>query len=86
MPEITIDQYTALSLTKYKDTYQLVEGWIDREGIFKPNWCEKEFGKKGEKVAKQVPLSVKIGDKEKAVELARFILEELEAQGVDIPF
>ena len=87
MPEITIDQYTTLSLNDYKGTYQLVEGWINRDGEFKPNWCDKEFGKKGEKVKKPVPLSVKIGNKDKIKELAEWLLVSVaDSQDEDIPF
>ena len=85
-PTITIDQYTTLQLSEYKGTFSLVEGWINREGDFKPNWCDKEFGKKGEKVKKVVPLSVKCGDRESVLKLAEWILTIINQQDIDLPF
>lgn len=85
MPEqITIDQYTTLSLNEYKGTYSLVEGWINRDGEFKANWCKREFGKKGEKEEKVVPVSIKCGGKEGLEKLAHWILETIKEE--DLPF
>jgi hypothetical protein len=71
-----IDQYTAVNLED-SGTYgmKLIEGWEGREGDFRPNFCKREFKKgSGEKTA---PVSVKLGDKAKAIEVALWMLKEL---------
>ena len=91
MPKIiTIDQYTSLVVEEYKGTYSIVEGWIDREGEFKMNWSEREFGK--DKVKKRCPVKVKCGSRETLLNLANYILAqygeepEHQIQEEDIPF
>lgn len=59
--------------------YALVEGRIDKEGEFKPNFCKRKFGKKGEEVEKAVPVSIKLGDKDKAIEVLQALLDNLAA-------
>ena len=71
---ITIDQYTSLVVEEYKGTYSITEGWIDKEGEFKMNWCEREFGK--EKVKKRCPVKVKCGSRETLLNLANYILAQ----------
>jgi hypothetical protein len=71
-----IDKYTAVNLED-SGTYgmKLIEGWVNQNGDFKPNFCKREFKKdSGEKTA---PVSVKLGDKAKAIEVAVWLLHEL---------
>jgi hypothetical protein len=84
MPEITINQYTTIQLQEYKDTFSLVEGYINREGVFKPQFCKRSFGK--DKPEKPAPLSIKCGNKEGLKALAHFILEYLGEQEEEEPF
>jgi len=74
---IRVDQYT---LVKLEDSgqygFKLIEGWEGREGDFKPNFCKRSFKKGGEE--KNVPLSIKLGDKETAIGVLKMLLNELE--------
>ena len=40
--------------------FKIVEGWENRDGDFKPNFCKRQFGKDAPE--KTVPLSIKIGE------------------------
>ena len=72
------------TIQKWKKKF-IAEGWIDREGEFKMNWSEREFGK--DKVKKRCPVKVKCGSRETLLNLANYILaqygEDLEGQGKD---
>lgn len=87
---IRVDQYTVLNLEEYKGGYELVEGWENRDGIFKPNWIKEEIGKKGEKAEKTLPKRVKLGDRETAASILTVLLAELVAKKTttddDAPF
>lgn len=63
---ITVDEYTSLKIEDGgKYGWRITEGWIGREGDFKPNFCKREFKKgAGEKTA---PVSVKLGGKTAAL-------------------
>jgi hypothetical protein len=83
---ITIDKYTSLELVdKGKYGFQLMEGWVGKDGDFKPSFCKREMGKAGEKVEKTLPLNVKLGDRDTAISVARYILTEL-GEGEAEPF
>jgi len=91
MPKIiTIDQHTSLIVEEYQGRYSIVEGWIDKEGEFKMNWCEIELGK--DKFKKRWPVKVRCGNKETLLNLANYILAqygekpEHQIQEEDIPF
>jgi len=74
MPElIKVDDYTSLKIEEYNGTYFIVEGWIGRDGDFKANWCDREFGPKDKKEKKRWPVKVKCGDKQSLLELADYI-------------
>jgi hypothetical protein len=79
---IKVDQYTSLNLEEYKGTYAIIEGWIGRDGTFKPSWCTREIGK--EKTEKKMPVRVKLGDKDNAIKALTMLLEEL--KGDKTPF
>jgi len=80
---ITIDKYTSLEIREFNGTYSIMEGWINQNGEFKPNFCKREFGKKGEKVEKTVPVTIKCGSKETLINLANYILSQY---GEEAPF
>lgn len=92
MSEFTVDKYTVLKLEERGQYgFSLMEGWIGREGTFKPSFCKREVGK--EKVEKTLPVNVKLGDKAKAIEVALWLLKELtgadyqpKASASDVPF
>ena len=71
MPEITLGKST-ISLEEYKGVFSLVEGWINREGDFKPNWCKRTFGQNAPE--QNTPVKIRIGNKEDIEKLARFLL------------
>jgi hypothetical protein len=59
--EITIGK-TVLQLEEYNGIYSLVEGWINRDGVFKPNWCKRQYG--NDAPEKNYPVKIKLGNKE----------------------
>lgn len=71
-----IDKYTAIEIEEYKGTYQLKEGWINQHDEFKPNFCKREIGRKDDRQEKLMPVTVRIGDKAKIIEVALWILKE----------
>ena len=93
MSEKTIDKYTTLQIQDRGEYgFSLIEGWINQNGDFKPNFCKREFRKgSGEKTA---PLSIKLGDRAKALEVAEWLRVEMggagaaddRATGEDVPF
>lgn len=83
-----IDQYTAVEIEEYKNTYQLKEGWMNKNGEFKPNFCKREVGPKDNKQEKLMPVTVRIGDKAKMIEVGLWILKEATGKDyapVDMP-
>jgi hypothetical protein len=85
-----IDKYTVLIVKEYHGTYSLQEGWEDRNGDYNPNFCKRKYGK--EAPEKIVPVSVKLGDKDTAIKVAKWILGYLNADNIenanndDVPF
>ena len=79
MSAIRIDKYTLIKLEENDYGVKLMEGWEGRDGEFKPNFCKRSFSKDGEE--KNVPVSVKLGDKEKAREVLTKLLQGLGKQG-----
>jgi hypothetical protein len=73
---INIDKFTALHLDEYKGVFSIVEGFVGKEGEFKNRWIKEEMGK--DKVEKNMPKRVKLGNKQAAVEVARWILAYLD--------
>lgn len=71
-----IDKWTFLHLEEYKGVYSIVEGYKTDDDKFKPSWCKREIGK--EKTEKNTPVRVKIGDKDQAKGVARWILSHFE--------
>lgn len=73
--EITIDKYTVIRIEDGGQYgFKLLEGWINRDGEFKPSFCKREFGKAGSKQEKTIPVSVKIGNADTMRELAAALL------------
>jgi hypothetical protein len=86
MEPIKINQYASLQLassTQYG--YALQEGWVTREGEFKVNFCKREFGKKGSKTEKTVPVSIPLGNKETAIATLTMLLKEISGSGQQQP-
>lgn len=88
MEHIRIDNYTVVKLESYKGVFSLTEGWEGRDGVFKANWIKQPFGK--EKVEKELPKKIKLGDKEMAKNVLLMLLaqlgEEQAAPMEDVPF
>lgn len=78
---IRVDKYTLIKLEENEYGIRLMEGWENRDGEFKPNFCKRSFSKDGDE--KNVPVSIKLGDKEKAVDV---LTELLKGLGGEIPF
>jgi hypothetical protein len=74
-----VDEYTTIAIQegrgRYAGTYSLVEGWVGRDGEFKPNFCERQFGKNTSPVV--VPVNVKLGSVKQAIEALDILLVEL---------
>ena len=78
---IRIDKYTLLKLEDTgKYGWRIIEGWENRVGEFKPNFCKRTFGKDGEE--KLVPVQIKLGDKEQAVNTLFALLKMLDAEQI----
>lgn len=71
---------SALKLEEYKGGYSLTAGWVNKDGEFKPNWCEVEFGK--EKTKKKMPIKISLGNSERTKEIIRELLSSFD----DTPF
>jgi hypothetical protein len=80
---ITVTDKVSVEVENYNGTYSIKEGWINREGKFNPNWCVKEFGK--EKTKKNVPVSVRLGDRDTALAVLGELYREISG-GEEIPF
>ena len=83
MEAIKVNEYVWLKLSESeKYGYDLQEG-REYQGEFKLNWCKKEFGPKDNKTEKNVPVTIKLGPKERAIEVLEALLFEL--RGEDVP-
>jgi hypothetical protein len=83
---IIIDKYTSLELENYKGVYSLKEG-REKDGVFYPSFCLRKFGK--DTPEKNAPVTVRIGDKAKVIEVALFLLKEMTGKDyapVETPF
>lgn len=86
MDGIKIDKYT---MVKAEDNgeygWKLMEGWENREGEFKPNFCKRSFKKGSEE--KTVPVSIKLGPKETAIATLLMLLKEVSGMDYsEVPF
>lgn len=76
MDAIRVDRYTLLKLEDNGEYgFKVMEGWEDRSGEFKPNFCKRSFKKGGDE--KTVPVSIKLGDRKTAIGVLRTMLTEL---------
>ena len=57
---IQIDKYVCLQVEEYKGVFSLIEGYINKDGVFKNSWITEEWGK--DKTPKTMPKRVKLGD------------------------
>jgi hypothetical protein len=77
---IQVNQWVAVKLEDSgKYGYALQEGYINKAGEFKVSFCKREFAKQGEKTEKNVPMSIKLGDKDKAIAVLQELLDNLAA-------
>ena len=85
-----IDEHTTIIVQegrgKYAGTFSLIEGWVGRDGEFRPNFCERKYGKGAAPIV--VPVSVKLGTKETAVDALAALAAELEnlTSKEEVPF
>lgn len=70
---ITIDKYTTLNMEEYNSVFSLLEGWVGKDGNFKPIFITEEWGK--EKTPKKMPKRVKLGDRKTALAVADAIYD-----------
>lgn len=76
---VQIDKYVTVKLEdRGQWGWSLMEGWINKDGDWKPNFCTRKVGK--EQIEKTMPVSVKLGDKAKAIEVLTAALKELTGQ------
>ncbi len=73
---VKVDQYTSVKIEDSGEYgWKLIEGWINREGEFRPNFCQREFKKgSGEKT---VPVSIKLGQKDMAARVLKELMGEI---------
>ena len=74
---IKANEYNMIEIEEYNGVYSIVEGWVDRDGNFKPRWVKEEFGKRDAKVLKDTPKRIRLGDAATARMVAMEIFEKL---------
>lgn len=73
---IRVDKYTLIRVeTSEQYKVKIVEGWEERAGEFKPNFCKRSFKKGCEE--KTVPVMVKLGDAKTAAGVLVMILKQI---------
>jgi hypothetical protein len=80
---ITVDKYNSVQAEQYNNKWSIQQGWVDRDGNYKPTFIKREFGK--DKTEKKCPLSVLLGDKETALAVLRELYTEISG-GEEVPF
>lgn len=71
---VKIDEYTELSVENGDYGIKIIEGWIGRDGDFRPSFCKREFKKgSGEK---SCPVSIKLGKDANAAAYALRLLAD----------
>ena len=80
---ITVDKYVSVTAECYNNVWSVKEGWVNKDGEWKPNFCKREFGK--DKIEKKAPVSVRLGDKETALAVLRELYSEISG-GESVPF
>jgi len=86
---IKVGKSTVIAQDNKQYGFKLVEGWTNKDGEFKPNFCRRQFGKDAPE--KNVPVSIGIGENSKeATANLRKIADQIEASGPlpddDVPF
>lgn len=74
---------TKLQVVEFNGTYSLEEGWIDKEGTFKPQWILRKFKK--EEGWLDRPLRIPLGTKDTARENLVAIYREIYGD-TEVPF
>jgi hypothetical protein len=74
---IRVDKYTVVKIEEYNGVFSLTEGWETKTGEFKANWIKQPFGK--EKIEKELPKKIKLGDAETAKATLTALLQQLDA-------
>ena len=75
---VKLNKYDSLFWTEYKEQMQLTVGWVDREGVSKPTWIQREFGKDK---WKKVPFTIAFESRMAAIEALEILVEELKDEG-----
>jgi hypothetical protein len=75
-----IDQWTQIEMEEYNGTYSLTQGYVGKDGAFKPKFVKEEFGKGNEKT---IPKRIPLGDKDTTIAALEHLLKELQG---DVPF
>jgi len=77
---IKVGKSTVIAQDNKQYGFKLIEGWLNKDGEFKPNFCKRQFGKDAPE--RNVPVSIGIGEnsKEAAANL-RKIADQIEASG-----
>lgn len=79
-----IDNFTALEIEdKGKYGFNLIQGYVSKDGKFRPLFCKREIGK--DRIEKTMPLNISLGDKAKAIEVAFWLYKELTGSE-EVPF
>ena len=83
---IKANEYNMIEIEEYNGVYSIVEGWVDKDGGFRPRWVKEEFGKRDAKILKDTPKRIRIGDATTARLVAMEIFEKLRiAKGDSLP-
>ena len=72
---ITVNDKVSVEVENFNGMFSIKEGWINREGEFKPNFCRKKFGKDAPE--KTAVVSVRIGDAGTAPAVLRELYREI---------
>ena len=78
---IRINQWDYIKVENSNYGWQIMLGYEDKAGEFKPKFCKREFGKGNEKTT---PISVPLG--ENPVEVLKTLLAMVESPEEESPF
>ena len=87
---IKVGKSTVIAQDNGQYGFKLIEGWLNKDGDFKPNFCKRQFGKDAPE--RNVPVSIGIGEnaKDAATNLRRLAdqVENMDVRAADddVPF